>query len=543
MNLFNSVKMTRPKGNTFDLSHDLKFSLDAGKLIPIINQAILPGDSWNLSAAQMIRVAPMIAPIMHRVDVYTHFFFVPNRLLWKGWQEFITGGNGNDPAPVHPYVILNNKQTTVGKLTDYLGIPTVPPASIPVPNPNTKVSALDIAAVGLVRNEYYMDQNLQTPWDVELNDGDNTSLLVAAGLIADGTTGVGGDPFRRSWEHDYFTAALPEAQKGPAATLPLGSEADIIFDPNGDPSKVFDVSGNPLSINGHLGKSGSNDLITEDALNPGTFVDTTLDNSAQLKADLSTATAATINVVRLAFQLQRWLERNNIAGSRYIETILAHFGVRSSDKTLQRPQYLGGGKSPVMISEVLQTSESVTTPQGNLAGHGLNVGQSHNFTTFFEEHGILLGFISVMPKPAYQQGLPRNMFKFDRIEYYWPSFDHIGEQAIKGREIFLTGDQTYDDKDWGYIPRYSEYRYIPSRVAGDYKETLSYWHWGRIFSNEPELNEEFILCDPTKRPFAVQDLPDSDDPNTPVRDWNTMYCHVVFQIKATRRMSKYATPI
>ena len=223
-----------------------------------------------------------------------------------------------------------------------------------------------------------------------------------------------------------------------------------------------------------------------------------------MKVDLNEATSATINDLRKAFKLQEWIEKNARAGSRYVESILAHFGVRSSDARLQRPEFLGGGMSPVMISEVLQTSEtSGTTPQGNMSGHGLNLGKNHSFSRFFEEHGYIIGIVSVMPKTAYQQGIPKHFSKFDKFDYFWPEFQHIGEQEILNKEILA--NHVAPDDVFGYIPRYAEYKYNPSTVHGDFKKTLDFWHLGKIFdpNNPPYLNQNFIECNASRRIFAV----------------------------------------
>ncbi len=260
-----------------------------------------------------------------------------------------------------------------------------------------------------------------------------------------------------------------------------------------------------------------------------------MDNSAFLQADLSTATSSSINDLRQAFRLQEWLEKNARGGSRYIEVIKSHFGVTSSDARLQRPEYLGGGKSPVSISEVLQTSETGVastdpTPQGNMAGHGVNVGGGNNFSYYAQEHGYIIGLMSIQPKTAYFQGIPKHFKKFDKFDFYFPSFAHLGEQPIYNYELYATGT-SQDDDTFGYTPRYAEYKHMHSSVHGEFKDTLLFWHMARKFDTLPALNEDFINCEPTKRIFAVE-----------LQSAETIYAHVFHDLKATRLMPYFGTP-
>jgi hypothetical protein len=554
-NAFNSVLMNRPRRNHFDLSHDRKFSMNMGTLTPIVCMEVLPGDKFSMSTEQMFRFAPLVAPVMHKINVFTHFFFVPNRILWSGWQDFITGGEDGQQNPVHPYIENNGYE--IGTIPDYLGVPRIAPVVTP-PSGNTRINALPFAAYNAIYNEYYRDQNLQPDTKFQdLEDGDNTQDFLDSGTL--------GVPYRRAWNHDYFTSALPWAQKGDAVTIPFGDSAPLIFDnsdenPNVGPGAygrtgMRDATGNLISgsTDRLLGMfdDGSNlppndkmmnlDIATQngvDYANP--------DVSQTHYVDLENATANTINDLRRAFRLQEWLEKNARGGSRYIESILVHFGVRSSDSRLQRPEYLGGGKSPVVISEVLQTSSSEMdgTPQGNLSGHGISVGKSHSFSRYFEEHGFIIGICSVMPITSYQQGLPRMFSKTDKFDYYWPSFAHIGEQPILNKELYFNNGASAgeDEEVFGYVPRYSELRYIPSSVHGDFKDTLNYWHMGRVFDNTPQLNSEFIECNPTDRIFAVQDLPDSGEGENPVQNYDKLYCHMYHKIHAKRPLPKYGIP-
>lgn len=530
-NIFNTVKYTKPRSNYFDLSHDTKMSFNMGELVPTCCLEVVPGDRFNINSEQMLRMAPMIAPVMHKVDVYTHFFFVPNRILWPNWEKFITSAASmQDGVPAPP--VFDNPNGTViseGSLGDYLGLPT----GVNMP----KISAIPFAAYYRIWRDYYRDQNMQPDNDYPeylLGDGDNPTFSVFA------------DVRKRAWQHDYFTGALPFAQKGEAVTIPIGSfgTAPVRLSdetPAGEGMLMQTVDGIAADA-GNVAYTWTNGIPTgvqfESGVNvprAGAYVGT---KPVNLVADLEDmeAEAATINSLRRAFKLQEWLEKNARGGTRYTESILAHFGVRSSDARLQRPEYIGGNKQNMVISEVLQTSSSddETTPQANMAGHGISVGTGRGFSYRAEEHGYIIGIMSVMPKTAYQQGIPRHFSKFSPFDYFWPEFANIGEQEVLNREIYCQtegGSPTTNNETFGYVPRYAEYKFAPSRVAGEFRSSLSFWHMGRIFSAAPSLNESFVVSDPTTRIFAVTD-PTSDH----------IYAHVFNRISANRLMPVYGTP-
>lgn len=494
MSQFTSVQVQRPRGNWFDLSHDLKFTTKMGQLTPILIQECIPGDVFKGRSENLIRFAPLVAPVMHSIAVYTHYFFVPNRLVWDNWEKFITANNGKNNVPAVPGMEV---QVEKNDLSDYLGLPIgLVPGISPIPH----------AAYQLIYNEYYRDQNLQAEVPCSLSDGVNNSPVELNVLRT------------RAWQHDYFTSALPFAQKGEAVQIPLAGLNDV---------RVYRQDDTPGTTSWDSDPSGSTTLVADRNEQPGTQV-------GQLWADTSSmaADAATINDLRRAFRLQEWLEKMARGGSRYIEQIYVHFGVKSSDARLQRPEFLGGARAPVIISEVLQTSESAETPQATMAGHALSAGSGRKFNYRCEEHGYIIGIQSIMPTTAYQQGIPRHFSRASHLDYAWPSFAHIGEQEIFNQEIFYDeADGDVNNQVFGYIPRYSEYRYTPSRVAGEFRDTLAFWHLGRIFENRPHLNADFIKCNPRTDIFAVN-----------ADDNQNLWCHTFHDVKAFRLLPKYGTP-
>lgn len=537
--LFDSVRVRAPRLNKFDLSHERKMSMNMGKLVPVLVEEVLPGDRFRVSTETLLRLAPMLAPMMHRVNVFIHYFFVPNRLIWDEWEEFITGGREGDATTVWPHVDIANvfeypappeSFLAPGSLADYLGVPDFPDSEN-APTADSFISVLPFRAYQLIYDEYYRDQNLEAEVGISKASGEVVGDPEILKLFSMRT---------RAWEKDYFTSALPWAQRGAAIGVPLEGVGDVTYTPI---SEVIN-SGTGLPVDGDF-NLGTADAATAGQLRHGNPDAWNVDAGGARIENIDEVTVDnvdfTINALRRAIKLQEWLEKNARGGARYTEQILSHFGVISSDARLQRPEYLGGGKSPIVISEVLQTSEDGGTPQGNMAGHGLGVGNTNRFARRFEEHGFIIGIMSVLPRTAYQDGLKRMFSRSSRFDYYWPEFAHLGEQEILNKEVSFLGvpgtEPGEDDATWGYQSRYAEYKYGCSSVHGDFRTTLSFWHMGRIFEDGagerilPALDDAFVKSDPTHRIFAETD---------PTQ--HKVWCHVYHRVDALRPMPYYGTP-
>jgi len=559
-NLFNTIALNNPQSNYFDLSHDLKFTMKMGMLIPTTVVDCVPGDNFKIGFENMLRFTTLLAPIMHRVKVTTHYFFVPNRIIWDNWENWITGNLDVEPPYFFPTVRTfaelpaNPLQSGVrkGSPADYMGVPVY---ADPTPGHQPKISALPFAAYAKIWKEFYMDQNnttqaLQDRMTVmsELVDGyngDRSAIGDPDEWAIFGLKFTENQCLPRAWSHDYFTSALPYAQKGDQVFMPIGdfNDVSIYTDPSVMPApqntggRIKKTDGTFITSSGNIETSSTGIFRTAISGNPPSYYDP----NGSMFADMSElqAGAASINNLRRAFRLQEWLEKNARGGTRYAESILSHFGVRSRDSRLQRPEYLGGSVQNMVISEVLSTAQTLTdtntvaNPVGQMSGHGISVGGSKVLNYYCEEHGHIIGLLSVMPDTAYSQGIHKKFSRFDRLEYYWPTFANIGEQPITNQEIFWDSQSTSQESadTFGYVPRYAEYKYENNRIAGDFRETLNFWHLGREFASTPALNEEFIYPDPTTfdRIFAVADQ-------------DQIYAHVLNKIKAQRKMPKYGTP-
>lgn len=514
-NIFNTVQMTRPGRSTFDLSHDVKMTGNPNRLIPTLALECVPGDVMHLACESLLRFQPLIAPIMHRTDVTMHYFFVPNRLVWDNWDKFIS--NQKDPTlvPAHPFIetgpVALSPNMAYSRLMDYMGIPD-PEASLnpvyPAWAQNENISALPFAAYQMIYNEYYRDENLVPEVDFQLTDGDN-SANAALNILR-----------FRAWRPDYFTKALPFAQKGDPVQIP------IELPPVPIASNTADTGPSIWNVTDAGGVYAANVHNAEILPTPGDIP------PDYLYAQTDTIEGAETNVtdLRTAIQIQSWLEKLARSGTRFKEFLEGVFGVRSQDYRLQRPEYITGTKSPVSISTTFATATTTEAPQGNMSGNAVSTTNGGYGKYFCHEHGWIIGIMSVMPVPAYQQGIERSFKKInDPFQYFFPDFEHIGEQEVKVHEIFA-GTANSEDT-FGYDPRYAEYKYKPARVAGQMRTSLAHWHWGRIFSAEPTLTQAFIESSPDNRIFAVED-----------EDVDKLIMHVMHKIRATRPMSFYGSP-
>ena len=467
--VFRKIGGNRPGRSVFNLSYDKKFDCDMGQLIPVLAEEMVPGDKFQIGNELTLRFQPLVAPIMHEINVYVHYFFVPYRILDENWEGFITGGV--DGANAYNIPRLNAVKHIKYSLFDYFGLPVG--TSLVNTGPK-KPMAYPYYAYNMIYNEYYRDENLVT------------EKLIEQGNI-----------LRRAWEKDYFTSALPWQQRGVAPALPISGITNAVFD-----ESLF-ASGTSAPTTDFLEFNGSN--LTVASGTRETALRLALNNNNTV--DLSNATTFDVSDLRLAFQIQKWMERNARAGVRYTEFLRAHYGVSPRDERLQRPEYIGGSKSPVIVSEVLQTSSSDTTsPQGNLAGHGLTADRNYIGSYEAKEFGIIMGIMSVMPRTTYQQGINRQWLRETRYDFYTPEFANLSEQEIFNAEIYAQG--TAEDADiFGFTGRYNEMRYKPSMVCGNMRDTLDYWHLSRQFTELPLLNESFIECNPRKDIFAVPSEP------------------------------------
>lgn len=594
-NLFNHVKLRKPKTNGFNMNYQLLTTGNMGDLIPITCQEVIPGDIWRGRSEIFCRMMPMLRPIMQRVDIYTHYFFVPNRLLWNiskqknSWQAFITGGEDGKQEPEPPNFQMSSSNILsviddlpgafdVCSLWDYFGLPTAKDSYFhqtfagTTVGSNEKILLYPFLAYQLIYDEYYRDQNYTEPiLDSENMQGGTFPASKMKDLLT---------LRKRSWKKDYFTSALPSAQRGEPVSFSFLGEAPVsvnmptlnggvtidgfqlettspgmasnynsivnigsVINGQVQPNRLYELDATIETFQGSVGPDYNSIAYStgHPALLRGTY--STSGRELTGSADLTNISALNVQMLREGLRLQEWLERNSVGGARYVEQIYAHFGVMVPDATIQRPIYLGGGKQTIRISEVLQAVDESSAPLGDMAGHGISVGRTHGFNNRkFTEHGFIIGIMSVVPKASYMNGLSRMWTRLDKLDYYFPEFAHLGEQEVKIKELYYRWyknlNESYNnnrnDDTFGYQSRYAEYKYNEDKVCGEFKTTLKDWHLGREFTTQFDNNADFLEIQPqeTERIFAVQD--------------NGATSKLLFQIyhefDAIRPMPKFATP-
>lgn len=538
MSIFDNVVFPKAKRSTFDLSHERTQSLEFGKLTPFLCEDVLPGDIWSCSVDNLIRAMPMSAPLMDKVDISFHYFFVPYRLVWEDWEDFITGGEDGTAQPILPFSIgdLIGNELSTGSLSDYLGL------QFPVENQAVRFNCLAHRAYYTIWNEWYRDVNLQE--EVSVNKASGYDETTAQELV-----GGMGHLMNRNYRKDYFTSALPWTQRGPQASVApnLTDSVNIIGRKGVAKIKRADSNTdewiNATELATFKEEVDGSDAQYLKALRPDsvTYTEARLDPNGTLIIDneeFQNNVNIDINNLRRAIALQRFLETNARAGSRPQDQLLARWGVYASDVRLQRPQFLGGSTQPLTISEVLQTSQTTADSDlGDMAGHGISASRSKRVRFYAKEHGIIMGLCSVMPRASYSQGCRRFFGKNDKFDFAMPEFANLGEQPVFNSEIWAGGITSLNDESgvFGYQSRYAEYKFIPNTVHGAMRtESFVPWTLTRKFENLPTLSGEFIDVD-------------NDEENLgrifPVNDEPTQFILMLRNnIKAVRKLPKHVIP-
>lgn len=587
-NIFTRVPVHRPKRNIFDLSFENRFSCKMGDLIPFLCKPVVPGDTFKVNSEIFIRTAPLVSPMFQKINVYTHYFYVPNRLLMEKWEQFIsphaTKGNptptelqlpalsglvrmDSEDGPGLPLSVFSktaksiSSDILIGNLFDFLGYKFQKNSRDNSPSYRLLQSLLPINAYNLIYQCYYQDQNVgiaKTIDDPVLLDEDQVvdldfdstrqSYEVASGEPIENYFNLR----RRCWKKDYFTSALPFTQRGADVHIPLYGDAPILS----DGSYVSAESNNAYTFKlGNVGSPATAQFVSRENNRYSLSVDnyasehthpiSSNEIAKHLTVDTSNVSAATINELRRAVQLQKYLEISARVGGRYKEFVFGHFGVDINDGRLQRPEYLGGGVAPLKIGDVFQTSSTVTSGQdtyalGDLAGRGMSYGNQQGFKHTFPEHGYVIGIMSLQPEAAYYQGVPRDLLKMDRLDFFTPEFAHLGEQPIYDSELFvdITKSSNKLMNTFGYTPRYAEYKNSLGEIHGTFKSSLDTWHDARKFGEQPTLSQLFLQVnehfDGLNRVFAV--------PGTEENPVEHFYCYVQHHIKALRPMPVFGIP-
>ena len=488
----------------FDRSSSIKLSFNAGDIIPFYVDEVLPGDTFNIDTSKVVRMPSLITPIMDNIYLDTYFFFVPNRLVWSHWKEFNGENTQSAWIPQTEYEVpqITAPASTgwnIGTIADYMGIPTGVPG--------LSVNALPFRAYALIMNEWFRDENLSDPLNIPVDDatvvGVNTGTFVT-------DVAKGGLPYTAAKYHDYFTSCLPAPQKGPDVTIPVSGGANLPVVPlaqtvpsdllNNQQYTAYYASGSPSSGNAYGLSFNSDGTQGSDQQSATAFNVSPVINNLWA-VDQGSVSAATINQLRMAFQVQKLYERDARGGTRYIEILKSHFGVTSPDARLQRPEYLGGNRIPITINQILQQSETTSTsPQGTPVGQSLTTDVHSDFTKSFVEHGFVIGLLVARYDHTYQQGLERFWSRKSRFDYYWPVFANIGEQAVLNQEIYAQGNAE-DTEVFGYQEAWADYRYKSNRVAGEmrstYAQSLDVWHLGDDYDTLPSLSDSWIREDKT----------------------------------------------
>lgn len=564
-NQFNSILVQSPKRNKFNLSYENKLTAQIGRLTPVAMYEVLPGDTFSMQTQCMVRMQALLAPLMHRIDVYFHNFYVPNRIVWDKWEDFITQDPENPtislPRLSFPSgTVLQAGQKHLvsnGSNLDYFGLPSVSVREESVTFRKTfTFDEIPFRGLAKIYNDYYRDENLQD----EIPVYESSSGIVSYGADNDSTQHVQTllSPLYRAWEKDYFTSALPDTQLGGEIALPIRGLLEVgafntdrsrilpyaSGNANGELNYFYNKNNYSTPVDGEL-------MATQKEFQNGVALGFTPSNggadeylASNMGVDLSDAVKITINELRKTVALQSWLERSYVGGTRYKESILAHYGVLVPDGRLQRPEYLGGGKQNIVISPVVQQSATVENQSalGSMAGYGVSTSSSNRWKAYFPEHGYVITIMSIMPKPSYQNLLTKEWTKSDVLDFYFPEFAHLGEEEILNREVWYdftkAEPNTAEEKSdavFGYTPRYATYKFKLSEVHGEFKDSLDYWTMTRKFENQPKLNVNFIRCDGSQmnNVFAIQPDITNDYP---------FIVHLFHDTRAWRGMPVYATP-